>query len=88
MQTGRVTAVEWDTCNITCRECRKQMQKSSLSHHLANIHDIYQHTVVVEELLKEQDRETYEVVANWAGKFPYPYPRCKKLQLNDATTFP
>jgi hypothetical protein len=43
----------------------------------ADVHDIYQQAVVVEELLKERDRVTYEAEANWAGKLPCPYPRCK-----------
>jgi hypothetical protein len=53
MQTGRVTAVEWDAHNITCRECGKQMRQSSLGHHLADVHDIYQQEVVAEEHLEE-----------------------------------
>ncbi len=77
MRTGRVTPAEWDTRNITCRECGKQMQQSSLGRHLADVHDIYQQAVVAEELLKERDGVTYVVVTNLAGKFPCPYPRCK-----------
>jgi hypothetical protein len=77
VRTSRVTAAEWDACNVTCRECGKQMRQSSLGRHLADVHDIYQQAVVAEELLEERDVETYEAVTNWAGKFPCPYPRCK-----------
>jgi hypothetical protein len=77
MRTGQVTAAEWDARNVTCRECGKQMRQSSLGRHLAGVHDIYLQAVVAEELLKEQDGETYEAVTNLAGKFPCPYPRCK-----------
>jgi hypothetical protein len=77
MRTSRVTATEWDARNVTCRECGKQMRQSSLSRHLADVHDIYQQAVVAEELLEERDGVTYEAVMNLAGKFSCPYPRCK-----------
>ncbi len=68
---------EWDVCIATCRECGKQMQQSSLGCHLIDVHNIYQQAVVAEELLEEQDGETYVMLANWAGKFLCSYPRCK-----------
>jgi hypothetical protein len=74
MQTGRVTAAEWDARNVTCRECGKMMWASSLGRHLADIHHIYQQAVVSKELLEEWDRVTYKAVANGARRFPCPYP--------------
>jgi RNase P subunit RPR2 len=51
MRTGRTPAAEWDARTVTCRECGKDMQASSLGRHLADQHQIYQQQVVAEELL-------------------------------------
>ena len=77
MQMGRVTASEWEAHIATCRECGKQMQNSSLGHHLADVHDIYQQAVVAEELLEKRDSKTYITDMSYFGKsFNCSYPGC------------
>ncbi len=57
-RTGRVTATEWESRIVTCRECRKLMQNSSLGRHLVDVHDIYQQAVVAQDLLEERESNT------------------------------
>ncbi len=52
MMARRVTAGEWNSCDVMCYTCGKDMKASSLGCHLAYVHDIYQQTVVAEELLE------------------------------------
>jgi hypothetical protein len=47
------TREEWDARTVECRQCQARMHASSLSHHLAGIHKIYQQMVVAEELLED-----------------------------------
>ena len=61
MRIRRTPAAVWGTLTVTCRECGKNMQASSLRHHLADQHEIYQMQVVVEELLDVQEGVVYEV---------------------------
>jgi hypothetical protein len=42
MQMGQVTASEWNSCTVKCHQCGKELKASSLDHHLADVHDIYQ----------------------------------------------
>jgi hypothetical protein len=42
---------QWDARKVECRQCQATMNTSSLSHHLVDLHEVYQQTVVVEELL-------------------------------------
>ncbi len=42
MQHGQVMALEWNSCNVECRQCGKVLKASSLGRHLADVHDIYQ----------------------------------------------
>ncbi len=63
MQMGQVTASEWNSCNVECYQCGKELKASSLGHHLADIHDIYQQTVIAEELLEAQPPVLYTVSA-------------------------
>ena len=51
MHAGHMLAVDWDACNVTYRECGKDMRAGSLGHHLADLHEIYQGQVVAKELL-------------------------------------
>ena len=62
MMVGRVTASEWNSCDVTCYMRRKEMKASSLSRHLADVHDIYQQTVVAEELLELHPPDFYTVI--------------------------
>jgi hypothetical protein len=52
MQTGQVTASKWNSHDVECYQCGKELKTSSLGPHLADVHDIYQQTVIAEELLE------------------------------------
>jgi hypothetical protein len=52
MKVGRITASEWNSWDVECYQCGKETKASSLNHHLADVHDIYQQTVVSEDLLE------------------------------------
>ncbi len=63
--------------DVTCYTCGKEMKASSLSRHLADVHDIYQQTVVAEELLELRPPVTYTVSAGLHARgLPCPFPRC------------
>jgi hypothetical protein len=77
MMIGRVTASEWNSCDFECYQCGKEMKASSLSRHLADVHDIYQQTVVAKELLELRPPVLYMVSKGLhAQDLPCPYPRC------------
>ena len=77
MMAGRVTAGEWNSRDVMCYTCGKDMKASSLGRHLADVHDIYQQTVVAEELLEIRPPVTYTVSARLhARDLPCPYPQC------------
>jgi hypothetical protein len=61
MQCGRVTAAKWNSRDVQCYQCGKGMKAGSLGHHLADIQDIYQQTVVTKDLLEDQPPATYTV---------------------------
>ena len=63
MMVGRVTAGEWNSRDVICYTCGKDMKASSLGCHLADVHDIYQQTVVADELLEIRPPITYMVSA-------------------------
>jgi hypothetical protein len=52
------------------------MNASSLSHHLVDLHEVYQQTVVVEELLDDQAGMLYRATTLANGKISCPYPDC------------
>ena len=76
MLAGRTPAANWDARTVTCRECRKDMQASSLGCHLADLHKIYQQQVVAEELLEGREGVTYKVALGY-GKLRCPFPLSK-----------
>ncbi len=77
MMIGRVTASEWNSRDVECYQCGNEMMASSLSRHLADVHDIYQQTVVAKELLELRPPVLYMVSAGLhAQGLPCPYPRC------------
>ncbi len=77
MRQGQVSASDWNSCNVECRQCGKVLKASSLSHHLADIHDIYQQAVVAEELLEDRPPVLYTVRAELQDQaLPCPYPGC------------
>ncbi len=83
MQRGRVTAAKWNSRDVQCYQCGKGMKAGSLSRHLADIHDIYQQTVVTKDLLEDQPPAMYTVNAGLHGRdLPCPFPGCKG-QLQD-----
>ena len=55
MRTGRTPAADWDARTVTCRECGKEMRASSLSRHLADLHQIYQQQVVANAQVLVED---------------------------------
>jgi hypothetical protein len=40
MQHGQVTAGEWNSHDVECRQCGKVLKASSLGRHLADVHNI------------------------------------------------
>jgi hypothetical protein len=78
MRQGRVTASEWNSRDVECRQCGKELKASSLGCHLADVHDIYQQAVVAEELLETRPPLLYTVHAMlYPGTLACPYPRCQ-----------
>jgi hypothetical protein len=61
MRRGRVTVLEWNSRDVECRTCGKVLKASSLGRHLADVHDIYQQTVIAEELLETRPPVLYTV---------------------------
>jgi hypothetical protein len=51
LQRGRVTAAESNARDVECLKCGKMMKATSLRRHLADMHNVYQQTVVAEEML-------------------------------------
>jgi hypothetical protein len=79
MQQRQVSASDWNSCNVECRQCGKVLKASSLGRHLADIHDIYQQAVVAEELLEDQPPVLYTVRAELHDQaLPCPYPGCNR----------
>jgi hypothetical protein len=77
MQCGRVTAAKWNSRDVQCYQCGKGIKAGSLGHHLADVHDIYQQTVVTEDLLEDQPPTRYTASAGLHGDLPCPFPGCK-----------
>jgi hypothetical protein len=67
MLHSRVTAAKWNSRDVQCYQCGKGMKAGSLGHHLADVHDIYQQTVVTKDLLEDQPPATYTVNAGLHG---------------------
>jgi hypothetical protein len=61
MRRGRVTASEWNSRDVECQTCGKVLKASTLGRHLADVHDIYQQTVIAEELLEIRPPVLYTV---------------------------
>jgi hypothetical protein len=60
------------------------MKAGSLGRHLADVHDIYQQTVVPKDLLEDQPPATYIVIARLHDRdLPCPFLECKG-QLRDS----
>ena len=61
MRQGQVSASNWNSRNVECRQCGKVLKASSLGRHLADVQDIYQQVVVAKELLEDQPPVLYTV---------------------------
>jgi hypothetical protein len=59
---------------VECRQCQAKMNASSLSHHLANLHEVYQQTVVAEEPLEDRAGVSYRATTLPNDKIACPYP--------------
>ncbi len=83
MQCSMVTAAKWNSRNVQCHQCRKGMKAGSLGCHLADVHDIYQQTVVTKDPLEDQPPPTYTASMGLHGSNqPCPFPGWKG-QLQD-----
>jgi hypothetical protein len=59
------------------------MKAGSLGRHLADVHDIYQQTVVTKDLLEDRPPVTYTANAGFHDRdLPCPFPGCEG-QLQD-----
>jgi hypothetical protein len=67
---------QWDARNVECRQCQATMDASSLSRHLADLHEVYQQMVVEEELLDNRAGVSYRATTLANGKISCPYPGC------------
>ncbi len=76
MREGLTMAEEWDSRKVQCHQCNKMMAASSLRHHLADQHKVYQQVVVVEELLGARAGVTYHVHPELGGGLKCPVPGC------------
>jgi hypothetical protein len=82
MMHSHVSATEWNAQQVECRQCGRIMIASSLSCHLADVHDIYQAQDVPEELLEDCPSATYTVTHHWRGKLVCPFQRCEGILKN------
>jgi hypothetical protein len=73
---GTQTREQWDARKVKCRQCQATMNASSLSRHLADIHEVYQQTVVAEELLDDQAGLSYRATTLANSKISCLYPGC------------
>ncbi len=73
---GTHTREQWDARKVECRQCQTTMNASSLSRHLADLHEVYQQTVVAEELLDNQAGVSYRATPLANSKISCPYPGC------------
>jgi hypothetical protein len=76
MKRGLVTAEEWDSRKVQCRQCGTSTTASSMRRHLADQHEIYQEVVVAEELLVARAAVTYPATAKFGGEIDCPVPSC------------
>jgi hypothetical protein len=70
------TREQWDARTVECRQCQAKINASSLSRHLADFREVYQQTVVAEELLHNQAGLFYRATTLANSKISCPYPGC------------
>jgi hypothetical protein len=76
LRRGRVTAAEWNARDVECLKCGKTVKATSLRRHLADMHNVYQQTVVAEEMLICRPAETYVVSETSPAGLSCPFPGC------------
>ena len=76
LRRGRVTAAEWNARDVECFKCGKMVKATSLRRHLADMHNVYQQTVVAEEMLICRPAETYVVSESSPAGLSCPFPEC------------
>jgi hypothetical protein len=79
LQRGHVTTAEWNARDVKCTKCRKMMKASSLCRHLADMHGIYQQTVVAEEMLECRPAKTHEVTTWSPAGLTCLFPGCGSI---------
>jgi hypothetical protein len=79
LRRGRVTAAEWNARDVECLKCGKMVKATSLRRHLADMHNVYQQTVVAEEMLICRPAETYVVSESSPAGLWCPFPECGGL---------
>ncbi len=73
---GGVTAAEWNARDVECFKCGKMVKATSLRRHLADMHNVYQQTVVAEEMVICRPAETYIVSDLSPAGLSCPFPKC------------
>jgi hypothetical protein len=76
LRRGRVTAAEWNARDVECLKCGKTVKATSLRRHLADMHNVYQQTVVAEEMLICRPAKTYVVSETSPAGLSCPFPGC------------
>ena len=61
---------------MECLKCEKTVKATSLRRHLADMHNVYQQTVVAEEMLICRPAETYVVSDSSPSGLSCPFPEC------------
>ncbi len=67
---------KWNARDVECHKCGKVMKASSLRRHLADMHNVYQQTVVAEEMLICRPTKTYVVSVTSPAGLSCPFPGC------------
>jgi hypothetical protein len=76
LRRSRVTAAEWNARDAECLKCEKMVKATSLRRHLVDMHNVYQQTVVAEEMLICRLVETYVVSESSPVGLSCPFPEC------------
>jgi hypothetical protein len=75
IQRGRVTAAEWNSRDVQCYQCGKGMKAGSLGCHLAEVHDIYEQTVVTRTSWNTDPPQHTQSMPDCRQRPVMPFPR-------------